>query len=169
MENTKKLTEQLIKTTNEVRQKCRKLKRSKIEDNIFLDESFKPITKPLKQLIEQFPKMGNNNVIPAKVTKLENSNPSTSSSPPQHHSSSSSSSSQSSSSSSDDEQTDNNSIQTYLTLVKNKSSLIDSNYGVCLVKNQADDADVYKIGNSTLIASKFLIYIDNVEYMATPG
>lgn len=54
MENKKTLTEQRIKTTNEVRRKCNSLKRTKYDDEIFLEESFKPITTPLKSLVDKF-------------------------------------------------------------------------------------------------------------------
>ena len=49
----KKLLEHIIKTRNTIRKKYKALKSGRIEEEIKLEDTFKPITKPLKELVKR--------------------------------------------------------------------------------------------------------------------
>lgn len=176
MEKDKQLTEQLIRATNEVRRKCNSLKRNRYDDEVLLEESYKPITKPLNEIV-------------AKIEKI----PETSTSTPAAASSSSSSSlkrmkkevvvpssdedSDAYDSAEDEVHTNEhqNSIDHqlihYLTMVDNNSSTIDKTYGVYiqLDKNQ-NNKKIYWLGNaSNIINSAMKLNINSKEYTLTNG
>lgn len=180
MDNKKQLTEQLIKTTHEVRRKCNSLKRNKYDDEIFLEKSYKPITKPLKELVEKF-----------QIKSEPSSSLSSFSSPPkrykkeENHETSSSDDTEDKYDSAedrdydDDQNSDHNNredherIMRYLMMVDNNSSKIDKCYGVYVEfeKNQHNNnKKVYKLGNaSNIITSTMKININGKEYNQTDG
>lgn len=51
--NQKSILRDIIRTTNEIRKKYRAIKTGRIESQIQLEDTFKPITKPLKELIKR--------------------------------------------------------------------------------------------------------------------
>lgn len=174
MEINRKLTEDLIKTTNEVRQKCNSLKRSKYDEEIFLEESFKPITKPLKNFLMQ---QQQQQQVPSTSTPY---------SPPfyskQKKTEKSESESENEEETSDNDDDDDNEDQhnndnsnydderilKYMSMLDRKDVSIDKSYGVYILF--MNRLKIYKIGNAEIILTDTRkISINNKEYIPTAG
>lgn len=162
MENNKKnkITEELIKTTNEVRRKCNSLKRSKYDEDLFFEETFKPITKPLKHIADKI------SINSTNQQGEEQEQSSSRSKRPKTESESYDESKQ------DKEKNDNDDgnrqrILYFLTLLESRSMMIDKSYGIYIkfVKNEK----VYKIGNASITWNNSKINIEGKEYVPTEG
>lgn len=168
MDKNKQLTEQLIKATNEVRQKCNSLKRNKYDDELLLEESYKPITKPLNQLVEKFQ-------VKPEEASTSTSSPSSSSSfqpsPKRLKKEDSESSSEYDSAEEEYHDEHREKITRYLTMVDNKSSAIDSSYGVSVgFDENQNNKKVYNFGiASDILTSTMSFEIIGREYGLTDG
>lgn len=146
---------ELIKTTNDVRQKYKKFIKSEnvIEHN--LKKTFAPISEPLKKIEKNIEET----VTAFKKRKIEDNSDSESTVDNDGSSSSSSSTHNTSGQS--------KLLEYYFNLLATKSNLVDTTYGVYYDETSSSS---YKIGSIPFIVkSNNIIDIDGLVYGATPG
>lgn len=143
--NEKSKLEELIKTTNDVRRKYENLREFKSYRDVRLEETFKPLTKELKEIAQNT----------KEKQELKSDNEEKKDLAAEEHDEDD-----------DDDDDDNNEIfLQYLQLLHNKSESIDNIYGVYF------DArlQIYKIGSVTFEFLNGNLNINGKMYPATPG
>lgn len=166
--NNSKLKEELIKTTNVVRAKCKSLKNSKYDEDFQMEESFKPITKPLKEIADMFKEHKPTITQPPPPLILKNPKKDDSDDDDDEMFYGFSDNDNDGYNHNEEDKKDSKGIWYYIQLLESDSKLLDKSYGV-YKSNDANSSKIYKIGNSVIIPSHSQITVDDKAYVSTVG
>lgn len=147
MDNNKQLTKQLIQTANIVRNKYKSLRSETNEEKIHLEKKFKPITKTLE-------KISYNTKVKEEPPNLKVETETENSDEEEFYTGSS-----------EEEKDEKSTCFYYLSLVRQKSKLLDNTYGIYY----DDGASSFKIGSSTFNPIGNNFQIGEKKYIGTSG